>query len=265
MKCPIGCRYCMADLVPMRRDAWDRAGAESIGMNKSATFINRRDGGRPLSEWAPINLLAGDTVGFQGIQDPLDPRWEADLLWLLAHAGRFAGVMLTTKWPSIRADVARAIATTPNAVLVVSLTGLDDLEPGSRTEDRIRVAGLVASLGGRVHGLVHPWIPGRSHIGWVRSARDAGIDSFTVKGFRWSRLMGFPAPSAEHAASEGEEVLVDPPELESGPLPRFRGNLRRQEAEGLVDRLMTIAVVSSSDNVATVREAAISRRCVDII
>jgi hypothetical protein len=260
MKCPIGCAYCMADLVPARRDAWARAGRESIGLNKSATFLNRLPGGRPLRDWAPLDLLDGDTVGFQGIQDPLDPRWEEDVLWLLSHADRFGGVMLTTKWPSIRLHVAQAIASAPDAVLVVSLTGLNDLEPGSRTEDRIRVAELVASLGGRVHGLVHPWIPGRSHVRWLPAAREAGISSFTVKGFRWSRLMPFAAPSTAHAEREGEEVLVDPPDLPSVELPRFRGQLDRESATRLVDGLLTTAVVSSSDDTAAVREAAINRR-----
>lgn len=269
MKCPIGCAYCMADLVPSRSKQWNEKGNESIGINKSACFLNRRPGGRPLKDWAPLNLLKGETVGFQGIQDPLDPRWEKDLLWLLNHSSNFGGIILTTKWYEISDVVASEIAKRNNVVLVVSLTGCDTLEPGSSTLQRIEVAKKVKNLGGRVHGLIHPWIPGVSNIDWMPIAQTAGINNFTVKGLRWTNKMGHLKMGNLKMSkrnikvfkqNEGEEVLIDPPSIKTQSLPRFQGNESCEAATKAVAEIMKIAVVSSSAHSAAVRAAAIKRR-----
>lgn len=264
MKCPIGCKYCMVDLVSIRASAWNEAGNESIGLNKAACFLNRRPKGRPLSEWAPLELLKGETVGFQGIQDPLDPRWEKDLLWLIDHSYQFGGLILTSKWGSISSPVAEAIAKCSNAVLVMSLTGLDHIEPGSATIDRIIVAEKVLKLGGKVHGLIHPWIAGLSNISWIAEAKKAGISNFTVKGFRWDSKMGDLGISnkylEEYAKYENEEILIDPPSIDSISLPRFQGNESKEESTIAVDSLMKRAIISSSASRADVRIVAIRRR-----
>ncbi len=263
MKCPIACKYCMADLVPSRSLQWDQQGSESIGLNKSACFLNRR-GGRPLKEWAPIHLLHGETVGFQGIQDPLDPRWTEDLLWLLNQAPTFGGITLVTKWPRIQEDVLQHIASTPNCVLIVSLTGADSLEPGSTTVQRIAVAGRVRKAGGRVHALVHPWIAGVSNIDWLPRAKDAGITEYTVKGFRYTKAMGPlgipPKYLQQYLEKEGQEVLVDPPLEMSVPLPRFQGSETREDAVQAVHELEKMVVFSSSSSKEDVLATAVERR-----
>jgi len=267
MKCPIGCKYCMVELVPSRKEAWDHKGNESIGLNKTACFINRLPGGRSIDKWVPLHLLDGETVGFQGIQDPFDPRWEKDLKWLLSNSSRFAGVILTTKWPNIDNDIIKLLSSIRNVVVVLSLTGLDILEPGSTTIERVNLGEKLISHGIRVHGLIHPWIAGVSNIDWMATALKVGIKDFTVKGFRYSSRMKIDIPDKylkAYKANDGEEILLNPPNIKSINLPRFQGNISLEEAEEQVRELSKLVVISSSSSRGEVLRYTIKRRFKDV-
>jgi DNA repair photolyase len=253
----------MVDLVPARSNAWDQKGGESIGLNKTACFLNRRSNGRSLKEWAPISLLKGETVGFQGIQDPFDPRWKDDLLFLLKNSKDFAGILLATKWPKIPQDVIEALKEA-NATVMLSITGADLLEPGSTTQQRLNVAKKLIEHGVNTHCAIHPWIAGVSSIEWIERAKEIGLINFTVKGFRWTRLMGdlgIPKKYLDiYKENEGEEILLDPPKIKSISFPRFQGNISKEEAIKSTKQIAKIAVISSSATTEEVIKATINRR-----
>lgn len=280
--CPIACKYCSITEHEQRRELWNRNPV--AGINKASTFIN-------VTPWInddpdeqrrfhafPWHLLKGDFVGFTAITDPFWPKLDRYLWEWCERAGEVAKLITcVTKWPISRETLKR-IATVPNFFLVVSITGNESLENTSVSK-QLGTLSLCREYGVKTLPICHPYISGISDLSFLSKVKELGFDNFDVKGLRYcndNMASWMPEASKRFYISHEEEEILP----EDGWIDRLRDSgltllsprewyereamfltprLGRDEAEHLVDQILELANVVSSDKEG-VRGAAIRRR-----
>jgi DNA repair photolyase len=280
--CPIGCQYCVITEVDSRRDAWNES--TILGINKAVTILNpppNLGNEQAVEEFYnfPVELLRGDMVGFNGISDPFWPKYRKELEWFLANVPQEAKlVTCVTKW-NIPDKILDRLAEIPNFRLIVSMTGLDQLERTS-TQRRLDVLRRAKEKGVPAFPIVHPYIPGMSDLSFLPELKAMGYDDIDIKGLRYNpNTMNAWMPTttqAYFADSNENEVLVDDgwselvalSGLQQMSLKRWyrrdfdmlTPRLTHEEAIEMVSKIVSRANITSSDTDEAVFQAAIERR-----
>lgn len=277
--CPVNCRYCAVSKVSIRRSLWNER--TLLGLNKAVTFVNPN----PLKEGGLQNelhdfefsLLQSDVVCFNAISDPFWARWQEEFRFFLEAVRPYARLITcVTKLPP-SAEQWELIGGTPNFRLVVTVTGLNEIERVT-TARRVRIIEKALACGVRVFPLIHPYIAGMSNLSFLSDLASLGIKYVDVKGLRYSdETMSSwinPASRSYYLNSQESEVLVedgwrtqlDRAGLALMPLKEWyridmpAPSVNETQAEELVDRLVPMCNICSSDTVEAVRKSAIARR-----
>ncbi|MDR1300260.1 MAG: hypothetical protein LBK50_00980 [Candidatus Nomurabacteria bacterium] len=280
--CPVGCKYCVVTEVDKRREQWNESTV--LGINKAVTILNPPpdlDDKRAIDEFYnfPVELLRGDIVGFNGISDPFWPKYRNELDWFLKNVPNEAKlVTCVTKW-NISDETMDKLAAVPNFRLVVSMTGLDQIEKTS-TDQRLDVLWRAKEKGIKAFPIIHPYIPDMSDLSFLPKLKEMGYDEIDIKGLRYNpdtMDAWMPKDVQGHfARSRENEVLVDDGWSELIALSGLQQislkhwyrqdfgeltpHLSRDTAIELVGKIIARANITSSDTDKAVIEAAIERR-----
>lgn len=279
--CPVGCEYCVVTSVESRSELWkEDDGAPSI--NKAVTIVN------PPLDKAPESLerfyamdpemFRGDVVGFCANSDPFWPRYRRELDHFLTNIAPEAKLATcVTKW-NVPDSLLDKLSLIPNFRLIVSITGLDEIE-GTSTEDRLSVLRRAKEKGIPAYPIIHPYIAGMSDLSFLPELKSMGYEQVDVKGLRYDPSMNAwmpPEIQAQYRAFGNDETLVEDGwreqiadagmelrGLKSWYEEQARGrgpHLTPEEAAKQVGKVLELAHVTSSDTNEAVVQAALERR-----
>jgi DNA repair photolyase len=280
--CPVGCEYCVITKVESRREMWNER--TLLGLNKAVTILNPPPDLRnetAVKEFYdfPPELLRGDFVGFNAISDPFWPKYKKELDWFLEKVAPEAKIITcVTKWnPSEK--VLDRLAEIPNFRLIVSITGLDQIER-TKTGQRLALLEVAKQKGILAYPIIHPYIAGMSDLSFLPRLKEMGYDNVDVKGLRYNHdTMSSWMPKSSQAYYEGtgeEEILPEDGWREQVEIngmslmglkkwyrqgtEELEPRLSREESEHLVGEILKRANITSSDTNQAVIEEAIKRR-----
>ena len=281
MKCPVNCKYCMAQYINSRANYYNNGGRISI--NKTCVAINRDINDKPLKEMnIPWNLLVGEYIGFQGATDCFNPVYYDDLLWLLNNINNFKirKLVLCTKMqiPEDFLILIKKLNLENSIVFIISTTGLDKFE-NTTTSSRIDNIRLLKKYELDVLPAIHPYIHGVSDISFLNELSEIGIKYITWKGFRYNPIMNLDIPKSilcryintnEEEILIGEEYLVEMTKLNNlsyidmkDYVTKDDGKqslISKEEAEMQLKELSKFALFSTSSTKEEVLKYRISSR-----
>lgn len=275
--CPGGCLYCMITNIPKRYNEWKKG--KTIGINKTLVFINTQP--HKLNA-VDFSLLDYDFVGYQGINDPFNPVFTKDLPRIveISENRPIKKLILVTKLPLKDLSVFKG---TRKVQIVVSMTGLHSPIERVPIKEKIEFIKRIVNIGLTPLVLIHPYIHTVSDLSFLDSLKFLPI-FISYKGFRYSKIMDVWIKRFiendvldEYKRNEEKEVLIGENYIldklsKTGLLNKnvcFRDFIHHYktypvyqkecDAKRVVKKLMSIAVVSSSDP-ANVEKEAIKRR-----
>ncbi len=280
--CPVACEYCVVTNVESRSELWrEDDGAPSI--NKAVTIVNPpldRANLETLNRFYSMSpeLFRGDVVGFCANSDPFWPRHRRELEHFLTKiAPETKIVTCVTKW-NVPDRMLDRLAKVPNFRLVVSITGLDEIE-GTSTEDRLSVLERAKERGIETYPLIHPYIAGMSDLSFLPRLKKIGYGQVDVKGLRYDPSMDSwmpPEVAAQYRQYGNDETLIDDgwrdalvaAGLELQGLKKWYmeemgdngPHLSPEDAAERVARVLEMVHITSSDSDQAVIAAAVERR-----
>lgn len=289
LSCPVGCKYCMVIHTNRLQDWQNGKNKNRYGANKTALFINRGLNENPLSKLnIKKDFIIGEFISLNTNNDPFVKSQREDIFYMssLYDLGyKYKLLNLVSKIP-IHEDVEfiNKLKDVPNLLVTYSITGLDGIE-NTKSIDRIKSILKLKEVGINTHILIHPYIHGLTNLASVlKELRLAGINTVTVKGFRYNKVMESwlkPLVSQEilqeYSCKENEEVLLgeeyvnymlDKFEIENVDSLRdfnfkyanLDNKLSNKKAMEVVSKIKDNIVFSTSGSKADVIEEMIKRR-----
>jgi DNA repair photolyase len=278
--CPIGCRYCVVTKVASRRTLWQKR--TILGLNKAATIFNAppdKNDPEAMAEFYhfPVEMFHGDIVSFNAVSDPFWPKYQPELEYFLTAVAPVAKLVVGVTKFILTDEMLKRLSQVPNFRLIVSITGLDQLEK-TKTVDRLDLLRRAKKFGVKAFPLIHPYIAGVSALSFLPELKKLGYDFVDVKGFRYnSKTMNWlPAASRKYyEKSKEKEILpedgwrekIQNADLTLVPLKDWYAldlptepKLSPAEAKEKVSFILKYANITSSDTRAAVICAAIKRR-----
>lgn len=220
LSCPVDCKYCMV-IHTDRFDDWKNGKNKNrYGVNKTALFINRGLHERPLSELEiEKDFIKGEFISLNTNNDPFMKSQREDIKYITSlyeEGYRYKLLNLVSKIPiHHNKGFMDSLKNVPNLLVTYSVTGLDGIEK-TKSIERIKSIVELKKRGINTHVLIHPYIHGLTHLDEVlKQLKKAGINTVTVKGFRYNKKMESwfkpLVPSEildEYSSKENEEVLL---------------------------------------------------------
>jgi len=282
--CPVGCKYCFITEHDQRREVWNQN--PIMGINKACTFVNVPPWITSSAEAQekfknfPMELLRGDFIGFTAITDPFWPKLDK-FLWDFLEKASEVGKLVTcvTKWPISKATMER-LAEMQNFFLVLGITGNQPPIEKVPVKKHLETLALAKELGVKTLPISHPYIAGVSDLSFLEELKNLGYDYFDVKGLRYcDAQMGNWMPEASkihYQGREDEEVLPEDgwrEKVAEADLtllsPRqwylkegldLEPHLTESEARNLVEKILALGNIVTSDSNDHVYQAALRRR-----
>jgi len=279
--CPVGCEYCVITNVESRSELWrENDGAPSI--NKAVTIINPPLERTPekLEQYYAMSpeIFKGDIVGFCANSDPFWPRHRRELEYFLKKiTPEVKLATCVTKW-NVPDQILDRLAEIENFRLVVSITGLDQIE-GTSTEDRLSLLERAKERGIIAYPIIHPYIAGMSDLSFLSDLKELGYTQVDVKGLRYDQSMNSwmpPEVQELYRPYGNEESLIEDgwrDKLQNAGI-ELKGlkswyqdqavgkgpHLSPEEAVERVSQVLKMAHITSSDTDRAVIRAALDRR-----
>lgn len=288
LSCPVGCKYCMVIHTSRLQDWKNGKNKNRYGANKTALFINRGLNEKPLSKLnIKKNFIKGEFISLNTNNDPFVKSQREDIFYMASlyeEGYRYKLLNLVSKIP-IHEDVEfiTKLKDVPNLLVTYSVTGLDMVEK-TKSTDRIKSIIKLKEAGINTHVLIHPYIHGLTNLTSVlKELKLAGVDTVTVKGFRYNKVMDWLKSLIskeileEYSSNENEEILLgkeyisymlDVFEIKNvDSLRSFNlkyanvdNKLNYKEATDIVAKIQDNIVFSTSGSKADVIEEMVKRR-----
>lgn len=280
--CPISCKYCVITKIDSRRKLWNKK--TILGINKAVTILNPPPDltdEEAVNEFYnfPVELLRGDFVGFNAISDPFWPKYKQELDFFLEKVAPLAKLVTCVTKFNPDDQILDRLAKIPNFRLIVSITGLDELEL-TKTKDRLDLLKRAKAKGIKAFPIIHPYIAGLSDLSFLSELKKLGYTQIDVKGLRYNEdTMSSWMPVSVKKYYEGTEeqeilaedgwrekikkaglVLTNLKNWYREGFEQMTPKLSRIEAESLVKQVIKRANITSSDTDQAVIEEAIKRR-----
>jgi DNA repair photolyase len=252
-----------------------------IGLNKAVTIFNPPPikNKKNLSDFYnfPLDLFEADIVGFNAISDPFWPKYKNELNYFLDNVSKLAKIITcVTKFP-VTEKVFKKLAKIKNFLLVVSITGLDNLE-NTNTKSRLNTLKLAKKYHVKAFPLIHPYIPHISDLSFLKKLKKMGYKYVDIKGLRYNQAMNSWMPrniqkyykntkEKEILPKNDYKIIIKNNGLEILSLKKWykihapkNPSLNQNKAKENVNQILKYANITSSDTNKAVIKASIQRK-----